>query len=158
MKYRLFQYQFPAPPDLEDLNAFLATERVGSVEKHIVRSAEVSWLVFIVQVVGRSGKSGSDPRSEQKIDYREVFNDDDFRVFSELRTIRKRIATTEGIPLYNVFTNAQLANMVKLRPRTAPELARVEGVGQARIDSHGAELLAALEKLKGGDEEDRRTV
>ena len=126
MNYRLFQYQLPAPPELEDLNAFLATERVAAVEKHLVQTHGGAMLVFIVETVGK--KPGQTPGGEVRIDYREVLNDADFAVFSRLRDERKKIAASEGVPIYAIFTNAQLAEMVKRPAKTVAELGAIEGL------------------------------
>ena len=43
-----------------------------------------------------------------------------------------------------VFHNSTLAEIAERRPRTIAELASVPGVGPAKLERYGAELLAAL--------------
>jgi hypothetical protein len=102
MNYRLFQYALPAPPELEDLNAYLAAQRVAAVAQHIVQTPGGAMLLFIVETVGgRPGPAaGGEASGPTRIDYREVFGDADFSVFSRLREERKTIANTEGVPIY----------------------------------------------------------
>lgn len=146
MNYRLFQYALPAPPELADLNAYLAGNRVAAVSHHIVPTPSGGMLVFVVETV-----AGSVPNqglsAGPKIDYREQMNAEEFAVFSRLRSERKRMAEAEGMPVYTVFSNAQLAEMVKRRVRTAAELHDIEGIGGARIGKYGERLLAILAEL-----------
>jgi superfamily II DNA helicase RecQ len=143
MTYRLFQYALPAPPLLEDLNTFLAASRVAAVATHLVPVAGGTMLVFIVETVGGVPGPGSGSGGP-KTDYREQLNAADFMLFDRLRDERKQWADAEGVPVYTVFTNAQLAAMAQRRPRTAAELGTVEGVGPARVEKYGARLLALL--------------
>ena len=145
MRFRLFQYPLPADPELADLNAFLAGRRVATVSQHIVPQTGGALLVFVVETVGSPSRdsSGASPPSP-KVDYRELLSEEDFALFSKLRGERRRIAEAEGVPVYAVFSNAQLADMVRKRLATAAALAGIEGVGQARIDKYAQHFLAIL--------------
>lgn len=143
MRYRLFQYPLPTAPELEDLNAFIASQRVATVTQHLVSAPGGAMLVFVVETVGSpSGKpvAAGDP----KVDYREKLSPSEFLIYSRLREERKKWAEAEGLPVYTVFTNAQLAAMVQMPSATLAELSRVEGIGQARLEKYGSRLLALL--------------
>ena len=88
-----------------------------------------------------------------KVDYRDVLSADDFSLYSRLRDVRKQIADAEGVPVYAVFTNAQLAEMITRRLTSATGLAEIDGIGKARLDKHAAQfvpLLAAAFAAKRG--------
>ena len=68
----------------------------------------------------------------------------DFAVFARLRDLRKEIAQAEAVPVYTIFTNEQLAQMVQTRTTTKAALEKIAGVGDARIDKYGARLLELL--------------
>ena len=51
MNYSLFQYPLPAPPELEDLNAYLSRHRVAGVTQYLAATAGGSMLVFVVETV-----------------------------------------------------------------------------------------------------------
>jgi superfamily II DNA helicase RecQ len=142
MIYRLFQYMLPTVPELEDLNSFLRAQRVAAATHHLVPVAGGTMLVFVVETVGPVA-GGPD----LKIDYRERFNPEEFAVFSRLREERKKWAAEEGTPVYVVFTNAQLAEMVTRRARSGAELRQIEGVGEARLQKYGARLVELLAGL-----------
>lgn len=146
MKFRLFQYSFPAPAELEDLNSFLNSNRVATVTQHLVQSGGSSMLVFVVSTPGGSPASGSGG-SEPKVDYRELLKAEEFSVFSRMRDLRKKWSEAEGVPLYSIFTNAQLADMVQRRASSLADLKSIEGVGHARVDKYGSQLLPLLAEL-----------
>lgn len=145
MYVRVFQYILPAPDDLADLNAFLAGHRVAAVTHHVTPVPGGSMLVFVVQAV--DGTSANAPPSRPKIDYRAELDDDDFAVFSRLRAWRKQAAEAEAVPVYTLFTNAQLAEMVKRRVSSAEALRAIEGVGAARVEKYGAAVVKILSAL-----------
>ena len=110
MKYKTFTYPIPPPEEPEELNGFLSSTRILSVQSYIVTKDQTPYLIFIVEYVNNA-KSGSS--SSPKIDYREKLSEEDFTIFSQLRDLRKTLAEKEGVPVYAIFTNAQLAEIVE---------------------------------------------
>lgn len=81
-------------------------------------------------------------------------------LFDRLRTLRKGIAGSLGIPAYLVFNDATLEEMATVRPTTEAALAEVSGVGQQKITRFGNQFLSEIiayikeksaqgEKIKG---------
>ena len=62
----------------------------------------------------------------------------------ELRAWRSRRAREDGVPAYVVLHDATLRELAVSRPRSTAELAAVKGVGPAKLDRYGEELLAVL--------------
>jgi superfamily II DNA helicase RecQ len=58
--------------------------------------------------------------------------------------LRKDIAQAEGMPVYTIFTNEQLAQMVQTRTTTKAALEKIAGVGDARIEKYGGRVLELL--------------
>jgi ATP-dependent DNA helicase RecQ len=48
------------------------------------------------------------------------------------------------VPVFTVFTNAQLAEMVRMPVSTAADLGKIDGVGETRVTKYGKEVLAEL--------------
>ena len=71
-------------------------------------------------------------------------SEDDFNLFAALRQWRKTQAEADGVPLYAVFTNEQLAAIARQRCDTATALGSIEGVGPARLQRYGAAVLDSL--------------
>lgn len=151
MRYRAFTFSIPPPEDFEELNDFLASRKILSVRTEVVRRDDVPYLLFLVEFL-ESGKSGTS--RPPKVDYREKFSDEEFVAFSRLRDVRKVMAEQEGVPVYAVMTNAQLAEIVEKRMTTLEGLLSISGVGQAKVDKYGPELLKVCsEHFKASEKE-----
>ena len=142
MTYRVFQYPIPAPPELADLNQWLASHRVVSVQHHVVQQAAGAMLVFIVQTV--DGKMPVGESSRPKVDYKQVLDAETFARFSKLREERKKIGNEEGVPLYAIFTNEQLAAMAQAHPASQSTWKKIDGIGDARMKKYGQRMMACL--------------
>ncbi len=62
-----------------------------------------------------------------------------------LKKWRLERAKSDEIPAYVVFHNSTLAEIAERRPTTIAELATVPGIGPAKLERYGGEVLAALE-------------
>ena len=63
---------------------------------------------------------------------------------AELRAWRSERARADGVPAYVVLHDATLRELAACKPRSTAELAAVKGVGPAKLDRYGNELLAVL--------------
>jgi superfamily II DNA helicase RecQ len=145
MKYQIFQVPIPCDDGTTEINQFIACHRITSVRQYVVRSEEAPILVFVVEY-GEEDKR-SQRTNSVKIDYREILTADQFVGFSRLRDLRKKIAEHEGVPVYTVFTNAQLAAIVQSSVRTVADLHEINGLGKARIDKFGLQVIAIISDL-----------
>lgn len=64
-----------------------------------------------------------------------------------LRAWRTDRARTDGVAPYLVAHDSTLAHIVERRPRTLPDLRRVPGVGPAKLESYGAEIIALVSQF-----------
>jgi ATP-dependent DNA helicase RecQ len=65
-------------------------------------------------------------------------------LWQQLRRLRQEWARAAKLPPYVIFNNQVLDEIVRLRPRSPEALAAVKGLGPARLERYGAELLAAI--------------
>jgi ATP-dependent DNA helicase RecQ len=63
---------------------------------------------------------------------------------AELRAWRLRRAREDAVPAYVVLHDATLSELAARRPRSQSELAAVKGLGPAKLERYGDELLALL--------------
>ncbi|MCZ7587925.1 MAG: ATP-dependent DNA helicase [Gaiella sp.] len=75
---------------------------------------------------------------------------DDAPLVTELRAWRSRRAREDGVPAYVVLHDATLHELAARRPASSAELATVKGLGPAKLDRYGGELLSILAR-DGGD-------
>ena len=73
----------------------------------------------------------------------------DEALFQALRTLRRRIAEEESVPVYVVFDDKTLMQMAARKPKTLEELVRVPGVGERKLARYGGRFLEAIH---GGQE------
>lgn len=145
MKYRFFIVPVHAPEAAQDeLNRFCAEKRVVSVDKQFAQHAESSYWALCVGYLDQQGSPVS--VRKEKIDYREVLSESDFALFAKLRGLRKTLAEQEGVPAYALFTNEQLAVMVRNRVKSKAALGSIEGVGATRVEKYGDAFLKLLEE------------
>ena len=91
--------------------------------------------------------------TRQKIDYMEVLPKEEFALFSRLREFRKREAAKEKVPPYVIFTDEQLAAIVKKNPSEAEEIGAINGIGQSKIEKYGNTVIEILKGVSGNNEE-----
>ena len=65
-------------------------------------------------------------------------------LYATLKEWRLKTARAEDKPAYVIFHNATLAEIVRRAPQTREELSQVPGVGPAKLERYGDEVLAAL--------------
>jgi len=133
----------------DELNTFLRSHRIVNVEKRLIDGERGTGWVFLVEYGNTESKNPSNS-SSARIDYREVLNPVEYALYDKLRNLRKEIAEKAGIPVYAVFTNDQLASMVKKHPRMPKDLLSISGIGESRVKQYGdafIHLFSAEEKL-----------
>ena len=100
----------------EELNSFLLSHRILAVDRRWVdQGTDSFWAICIDYLVGPGSSSprssSSKPRGK---DYKEILSPEDFSQFAVLRELRKELAQQEGVPVYTIFTNEQLAQIVQI--------------------------------------------
>ena len=65
-------------------------------------------------------------------------------VFDRLKGWRRKRAEADGVPAYVVFSNKTLEEIAARKPRDWADLAAVSGVGPAKLERYGDEVLAIV--------------
>ena len=147
MKLKFFAIPALAPEAAEaELNRFLDSHRVSHIERQFLADAAASFWAVCVTWVEAEVSAPADAAKRGRIDYREVLGADEFALYDRLRTQRKQQAEAEGLPPFAVFTNEQLADMVRQRVTTAAGLAAIDGIGEARLTRYGPVFLEILKE------------
>ena len=73
----------------------------------------------------------------------------DEQLFEELRAWRGSRAAEEKVPAYVVFTDLTLQAIAEVRPGDTSELLQISGVGPAKIDKYGDDVLALVAAPSG---------
>ena len=128
-----------------ELNKILRTHRVLTVQKEFVNQGDSSFWAMAVEYLDREGVDPKLPFGrKQKVDYREVLSESDFALYSKLREKRKMIAESEGVPVYTVLTNDQLAEMVTSKVVSKSDMGKIAGIGEAKIEKYAESFLVTV--------------
>jgi superfamily II DNA helicase RecQ len=127
----------------EELRDFIKDIEIVSIrDYHFVRN-EVPYLTMIIKYFPFrpevDPKMG--PRGRRDEPWREMLTEADMGLFNLLRDWRSQRCKKEGVPPYVLMTNVQLAHIVTQRPQSLVELMKIEGVGKAKADKYGEEIL-----------------
>ena len=103
------------------------------------RHLAVTWAGKPSRFLAELGVEAPPPPSRKRAE------EPDDPLYDALKRWRLQRAKADEIPAYVVFHNSTLAEIAVRRPSTIAELASVPGVGPAKLERYGQELLAALE-------------
>jgi len=152
MKYKLITIPALNPEhDEQELNSFLGSHKIVSVEKKCCQTKQEFFWTFAICYEGSAYKGGEKKRSS--IDYKEVLSDDDFTKYARLRELRNDLAKEYAKPPYAIFTNEQLATMVVDKVTSGSGLAKIDGIGKARLEQYSEKFLPLLSTLHSGKNE-----
>ena len=160
MEFRFFSIRAMDPgPCQDELNRLCAERRVVAVDRQFVADGQNSfWAVCVTiasdpeplpaALTGRDQKhQRSNGSGSSRVDYKEVLSKEEFTIFADLRQWRKQVAAEEGVPLYTVFTNEQLAAIVQQQIDNLPALGKIDGIGPARLERYGVRVLDKLQTV-----------
>ncbi|MBR1640675.1 MAG: HRDC domain-containing protein [Treponema sp.] len=126
----------------ENLNVFLRTHRIVSVRSEFVSGETPAWCILVEYVQ----QNESDSKSSGKVDYMKILSPDEFALFSKLRNLRKELAAKDGVPPFVVFTDEQLASIIKQNPTDLGKLSAIQGIGQTKAEKYGNAVLKAIQE------------
>jgi len=155
LQYASFLLPFYAgSAEQDELNRFLRGRRIVQTRKEPVQAGGASGWAVLVEYLDSQEKSADEQQIRGKVDYKELLSPADFSIFSKLREIRKKLAEENGLPVYAVCTNEQLAEIAKRRPMSLAECMKIDGIGQSKADKYVPALLECVKKEKPEDSEE----
>ncbi len=133
------------------LTEFIKDKSVISLREHFFIRNETPYLVVVVvydpvQEAAPANTIGGENGNRKKRDesWRMLLQDEDMPLFDSLRSWRSERCKKEGVPPYVICNNKQLAGVVKARPQSIAALMQIDGIGKAKADKYGQEILALL--------------
>ena len=147
MQFKIFT--IPVADDgtaIEEMNRFLRSHKVLEAEQQLVSTKSGTQWHFCIKYLANA-QPDNKPQTSSKIDYKEVLDEKTFAVFSSLREIRKKIAEEEGMPVYAVFTNEELAGIASLDEISPETIQTVKGIGEKKTERFGKRLVAQFDQL-----------
>ena len=103
----------------KELNQFLASHRVVSIERSLIEQGSNSrWSFCIEYSAAVSSKEASSSTNRTSVDYKAILPAEEFQWYSQLRDWRSTLAKTDSIPPYLIFNNQQLVQIIQERMTT----------------------------------------
>lgn len=134
--------------------AFFAEHEALLVSEHFFVHEGAPTLALVVRyrdrVRGEPAPAGRSDVRRAAEDGAVHVDDADRALFEALRAWRNTRARKDGKPAYVLFTNAQLAAIARVRPRTRAALEELDGVGAARVRDYADEVLAVVSGVPHG--------
>ncbi|MFN9703975.1 MAG: HRDC domain-containing protein, partial [Planctomycetota bacterium] len=133
---------------------FLRGPRVRRVQNTaVVDGGRHYWSLCVEYLPRRNAEAGEVPASDgaarsghpPRVDYRAVLQPEPFVRFSKLRQLRKQLAERDGVPVYTLFTNSQLAELSRRCPHSKAGIEATDGIGPAKVERYGEALLGLLQ-------------
>ena len=144
MQYKIFVSPIPGDGAMEEMNRYIATNRVIWVKESVVQSSGVSYVVFIVHSTNISQTQSRPTVAPQNIDYQKRLTAIQYERFNRLRDLRGEIAKSEGVPRYAIFNNEQIEAMIVRNCSTLAELSKISGIGSAKIEKYGQRFIELI--------------
>lgn len=146
VQYKFFTISVNSGESQENnLNKFLKSVKIVTVNKEFVQSGSSSFWSFAVEYFEEEIIKTKDT---SRPDYKEILNKDEFLVFSKLREWRKDESLKEGVPVYKIFTNAQIAEISKKKDLNISQLKKIDGIGDTRAQKYSDAVIKLIEELK----------
>jgi len=129
--------------DDTELRNFIKDIEVISITDHMFVRNEIPYLTLIVKYfpLRREANPKLAPQGKRDEPWRQNLSETDMGLFNLLRDWRSKQSKKEGLPPYVLFTNKELAQIVKDRPQSLADLAKIDGIGKAKIEKYGTAIL-----------------
>lgn len=111
------------------------------VEQRMIQTEAGAFWTFCIRSVVESSVFSGNRSVKEKVDYKQVLNEAEFAIFSELRACRKKLAQDDSVPAYAVFTDEELCGILRLETLAVEQLKKVPGIGEKKVEKYGELLL-----------------
>ncbi|MBI5245277.1 MAG: HRDC domain-containing protein [Elusimicrobia bacterium] len=132
--------------DDKELSEFQLGKDVLEVSEHFLVHEKTPTLTLVLRYRELPDGASRSPEAVRK-DWRAELDLEGKRIYDELRLWRGRKAKREGMPPYLILNNRELAELAMKKPATLANLRDIEGIGEAKSERWGEEILALLASL-----------
>lgn len=135
--------------DAGELDRFHAGREVLEVGEHFFVHERTPTLVLVIRYRDAEPARYPRPDAQPRKDWRAELDPPAKALYDELRTWRGRRAKHEGMPPFLILGNRELAAVAATRPDSLTALRGIDGIGAAKVERWGAEILAVLATFGG---------
>jgi ATP-dependent DNA helicase RecQ len=96
-----------------------------------------------------AGKSGSGSRRDRRAGVAAAIGSEaDGALLDALKALRSKLAKSQNVPAYVVFSDRTLVELATHRPSNQAAMREIHGIGDAKLERYGAVFLAVLRAPK----------
>lgn len=132
--------------DDSPLREFLKDKEIISIRDHFFIRNEVPYLTVVVRYFPTRQEidPAMAPQGKRDEAWRELIGESDTGLFNLLREWRSKRSRQDGVPPYILFTNKQLAQLIKNNPTSLAALEQIDGIGKSRVEKYGKDILEIM--------------
>lgn len=123
--------------DEEQINKFLRSVKPLEIKRELVKESDSAYWAICVLYLPIMNEYLSGGNMKGKTDYKEILNENEFKLFSRLRRIRKQIASEDAVPAFAVFTDQELSEISRLPDISVSSIKQIKGIGSKRMEKYG---------------------
>ena len=141
MKLKIFTFRFSETTDGFDdtpMQEFIIDKEIIEFTEHFYLHDKTPYLTVIISYrhsQDEKRKASYAQDSANRLDALEK------NAYDALRTWRAATAKQEGLPPYLIANNKQLVEIVKSKAASKAGLARINGIGESKVEKYGKEIL-----------------
>jgi len=124
---------------LEEMNRFLRANKILEVENQLVSNERGAAWCFCVKYLPVA--TSFQKNESVKKDYKNILSEENFKTFSSLRELRKKIAADDAVPAYAVCTDQELADIALLTDVSEKTLKSISGFGEKKFERYGKSFI-----------------
>ncbi|MCY4643826.1 MAG: HRDC domain-containing protein [Bacteriovoracales bacterium] len=133
--------------DDEEFNSFAKDKEIIGVNDYLFERNGTPYLTLVlkykqsssVQTLASSEKIREKSKGDEE--WRKILDDDSMPLFNTLRQWRNEKSKKDGVPPYVILNNKQLAELCQKRPQSKYDLMKIDGIGKAKAERYGDEIL-----------------
>lgn len=127
----------------DELREFLKDKELISMQEHFFVRNDIPYITFVLKYFPNRVEVDQKlaPKGDRDEAWRKLLTEKDMGLFNLLRDWRSQLSKKDGMPPYILFTNQQLALIVKKRPQSLAELTQIDGIGNGKAQKYGQEIL-----------------
>ena len=137
MQIKLFA--IPASDDgrlQDDLNNFLANHKILEVEQKFFDNEKGGYWSFCIRYITDSTKKYLPAQQsfsgKTKPNYKDILSEQEYKSFLLLKEVRIEISKEDGVLPYNIFTDAELVEIIRLPEKNENSISKINGIGEKR--------------------------
>ncbi len=132
---------FDSQTAINEMNSFLRSHQIIDVERQLIKRETFEYWAIFVRYDDVSAPPKVAFSKNEKVDYMKVLDEPTFKIFNELRKHRKTLSEKEGVPIYAIFSNEELAKIAALPDMSAQNITKIKGIGAAKAEKYGEAII-----------------